>query len=133
MFCREQAVQVHREYPRIRDKGASLAFVGNGQRHFAEAFAREHGITAPVYVDTARRAYRALGMKRGLGSARGVVASLGHAARAWRAGFRQGATQGDALQLGGVLVVRPGGRVAYRHLSAEAGDHPPLDEILAAL
>jgi len=124
---------VHREHPRIREKGGALAFVGNGGRHFAKAFARDHGITAPVYVDTERRAYQALEMKRGLGSARGVLASLGHAARAWRAGFRQGATQGDALQLGGVLVVRPGGRVAYRHVSAEAGDHPPLDDVLAAL
>jgi hypothetical protein len=41
--------------------------------------------------------------------------------------------QGDAWQLGGVLVVRKGGEVAYRHLSAEAGDHPPVADVLAAL
>jgi hypothetical protein len=125
-------VQLHRELPRIRKAGADLAMVGNGSRHFARAFRDEHGITTPVYVDTERRAYEALGMKRGVLAAVGSVAAVRHAARAFRAGFRQGPVQGDAWQLGGVLVVRPGGVVAYRHLSAEAGDHPPVDEVLDA-
>ena len=38
MFCREQAVQVHRERNTIRKRGAELVFIGIGNRHFAEAF-----------------------------------------------------------------------------------------------
>jgi hypothetical protein len=126
-------VQWHREYPRVRKAGAELVLIGNGSRHFARAFRDERGITALVYVDTERRAYEALGMKRGVLTAVGSVAAVRNAARAWRAGFRQGPVQGDAWQLGAVLVVRKGGEVAYRHLSAEAGDHPPVADVLAAL
>jgi hypothetical protein len=32
-----------------------------------------------------------------------------------------------------VLVVLPGDRVAYSHLSRHAGDHPPTEEVLVAV
>ena len=126
-------MQLHREYPRIKRRGAELVLIGNGSRHFARAFRDEHAITAPLYVDPERRAYAALGMVRGARSASGVLRTLRNASRAWGEGFRQGPVQGDAWQLGGVLVVRPGGRISYRHLSAAAGDHPDTADLLAAL
>jgi hypothetical protein len=124
---------VHRELPRIREAGATLAFVGNGDRRFARAFRADFGIEAPVYVDAERRTYEAVGMKRGVGAAVGSLSTLKNAARALKGGFRQGPVQGDAWQLGGVLVVRPGGVVTYRYLSDAAGDHPPMEDVLAAL
>jgi len=66
MFCREQVVQLHREVATIHGRGAELVVVGNGNRHFARAFRDELGLGTPLYVDTERVAYRALGMKRGL-------------------------------------------------------------------
>ena len=132
MFCREQAVQVHREREAIEKKGARLVFVGNGNRHFAKAFKDEFSIEAPIYVDTERLAYRALGMKRSL---LGVLTPgvVGRAVRALRSGARQTTVQGDALQLGGVLVVRPGGKVAFAHLSEAVGDHPDVADVLEAI
>jgi len=124
---------VHREYPRVRKAGAELVFVGNGNRHFARAFRDELGIKAPLYVDTERGAYAALGMRRGFVATVGSLTAVKNAARALRKGFRQGSVQGDAWQLGGVLVVRPGGEIAYRHLSRTAGDHPPVEDVLAAI
>jgi NAD(P)-dependent dehydrogenase (short-subunit alcohol dehydrogenase family) len=56
-----------------------------------------------------------------------------NALRALRSGSRQTGVEGDPWQLGGVFVLRPGGELAYRYVSAEAGDHPPLDDVLAAL
>lgn len=132
MFCREQAVQLHRERERVRGKGAELVFVGNGNRHFAQAFKDAYGLDEPLYVDTRLAAYTALGMKRGILRA----FSLGGAASTWRAlrsGARQGLTRGDGWQLGGVLVVRPGGQVAYEYLSEHPGDHPEVSAILGAL
>jgi NAD(P)-dependent dehydrogenase (short-subunit alcohol dehydrogenase family) len=41
--------------------------------------------------------------------------------------------QGDPFQLGGVLVVRPGGVVTWRHADRVAGDHAPLEDVIAAL
>jgi hypothetical protein len=125
-------VQVHRARGRIRERGAELVFVGNGSRQQARAFREEFAIAAPLYVDPERRAYAALGMKRGSGPV-AVLAAARNSLRALRAGFRQTGVQGDAWQLGGVLVVRRGGVVAYRYLSGAAGDHPPVDEVLAAI
>ena len=93
---------------------------------------KELGLTTPVYVDTKRDAYRALGLKRSFGSFMSPAA-LKNAARALRSGFRQVGTQGDVMQLGGVLVVRPGGEVSFRYASEAAGDHPPVEKVLAAL
>jgi len=133
MFCREEAVQLHREAERIHERGAELVFVGNGNRHFADGFRKDFAITTPIYVDTKREAYRALGMKRGLRSIIASAVAWKSVLRAWKGGFRQGSTQGDPWQLGGVLVVLTGGRVAFLHRSADAGDHAPVGAILAAL
>lgn len=132
MFCREQVAQLRRETGTIHERGAELVVVGNGNRHFATAFAREAGLTTPLYVDTKRASYRALGMKRSL-LALAAPSILRNAIRALGRGARQGSLQGDGMQLGGVLVVLPGGRVAYRYLSEVPGDHPPVADVLAAL
>jgi hypothetical protein len=133
MFCREQAVQLHRAKDAVHQRGAELVIVGNGDRHFARAFVDELGITTPVYVDTTRESYRALGMKRGVARTIGSLGSWLNAARALRSGSRQQRIQGDPWQLGGVLVVLPGGEVTFRQLSESAGDHPQVAEVVAAL
>jgi hypothetical protein len=132
MFCREQVVQLHHEKDRIHDAGAELVIVGNGNRHFAQGFVKDLGLTTPLYVDTKRDAYKALRFKRSLGVFLNPTA-MANMARALKSGFRQGRTQGDAFQLGGVLVVRPDGEVVFRYASDAAGDHPPVDDVLAAL
>jgi hypothetical protein len=42
-------------------------------------------------------------------------------------------TVGSSAQLGGSLVVAPGGAIAWSHMSAEAGDNASPEEILAAV
>jgi peroxiredoxin len=133
MFCREQAVQLHGERKRIRAAGAELHLIGNGNRHFAKGFRKQFGISSPLWIDTELESYAALGLKRGFFATLGNPSTLRNAARALGAGFRQGRTQGDALQLGGVYVVRPGGAIAFEHRSQAAGDHPSPDRVLASL
>ena len=118
----------------IRAAGASLVIIGNGSADFARAFREELGLELEVrlLVDPTLHSYHAAGLRRG----RKEVASprlISNAWRAWRGGFRQRAVQGDAFQLGGVLVVRKGGRATFRHVDRVAGDHAPLDEVIAAL
>jgi peroxiredoxin len=132
MFCREQAVQLHRVKDRIQARGATLVFVGNGNRHFAKAFADQFELDEPLYVDTKLEAYKALAFKRGLLHLADLQTPA-RMARALKAGFRQGITRGDTMQLGGVMVVRPGGRVAYRYVGRVPGDHPPVDEVVRSL
>ena len=125
-------MQLHREREAIRARGAELVFVGHGNRRFGEGFRQDLGLTAPLYVDTPRAAYQALGMRRPIVGFLGV-STLKNGWRALSSGFRQKGIQGDPFQLGGVLVVLPPGLVAFRYLSDAAGDHPPVADILAAL
>jgi len=123
---------VHRERDTIRGRGAELALIGIGKLHYAEAFRNEFGIEAPLFVDPTGDAYRTLGMRHGV---RDIFnfRSLRNLVRSLRAGFRPGLIQGDGRQLGGVVVVRPGGQVAYSYVSTSGGDHPPVGDILRAL
>jgi peroxiredoxin len=133
LFCREQAEQLRAQVDRIHERGAELVVIGNGNRHFARGFREQLGLATPLYVDTTRVSYRALGMRRSLRRTLLSPAAWRSGWRALRAGFRQRRTQGDPWQLGGVLVVTPDGRVPYAHLSETAGDHPPVADVLAAI
>lgn len=123
---------MHGALDEIRSRGANLVFVGSGAPHFASAFREEYGIGCPVLSDPDLQSYRALDARRGVVEALSPRL-LGNAFRALRGGARQGTVQGDAWQLGGVFVIRPGGRVSYAYRSREAGDHPPVEELLEAL
>ena len=93
----------------------------------AQGFVDKYGIQFPVFVDPTRESYRAMGLHRGL-RIRGRL--LRSAARALLAGHWQGATQGDALQQGGCLVLSAQGRVLYTHRDDTAGDHVEIERIL---
>lgn len=125
-------MQLHRELHTIRSRGAELVVVGQGSSRWARAFRERLALQNPVYVDPERGLYGALGMKRGIGSQL-TLGALGNYWRAMRSGYFPRGLLGDSLQQGGVLVVLPGGRIAYRYLSREAGDHPPVADVLAAL
>jgi hypothetical protein len=116
----------------IRARGAELIVVGNGRPEHAADFREAHDLRFPLFVDPELRAYAAAGLKRG------ILRTLGPATicaglRAFRSGFRQGWTQGDPWQEGGVFVIRPGGAVAFAHVSETAGDHPDPRDVIAAL
>ena len=112
--------------------GATLAFVSTGEARWARAFAEERGITGPVLIDVDRRAYRALSLKRTVGATFSLDA-MRAGRRAMSAGFRQGRTQGDPWQQGGVFVVLPDGRVPFAYVSRFAGDHPEEADVVAAV
>lgn len=120
------------EVEAIRALGAELAVVGNGTPAQAKAFASSHEVPFPLYVDPKLAAYQAAGLRRGVLDTLSP-GSFGHALRALRTGARQGLTQGDPWQLGGAFVIAPGGRVAFRHVSRNAGDHADAARIRKAL
>lgn len=132
MLCREQAAQLRDRQEEIRATGAEIIAVGIGSPGHAAGFVEDFAIPFPVFVDSELRVYRALGARRGLGTAL-RLGTFRAALGAFRRGFRQSAATGDAMQQGGVLVVLPDGSVPYHHLSTFAGDHPDPDALLAAL
>jgi hypothetical protein len=143
--------QLRHEIQSIHANGAELVIVGNGTRPFAAAFREALELESPLYLDTSGASYRALGMRRGIARTLGSWRTWVNLTRALLEGARQKrlrlivrwwqqsvpvlipGARGDAWQLGGVLVVLPDGRIAYRYLSAIGGDHPPVCDVMAAL
>jgi AhpC/TSA antioxidant enzyme len=117
----------------FRDRGAALAAVGLGDRHYARVFREEAGIAFPLLVDEKREAYRALDLKS---------ANLFHLlrkdnalarARAKAAGHAQHRLGKNPFQLGGSFVFGPGDVDRFAHLSETFGDNAPIEELLRAL
>lgn len=52
---------------------------------------------------------------------------------ALREGIKPGLLQGSALQLGGAVIISQEGNICYYFKSTDAGDYPPIPEMLAAL
>lgn len=125
-------MQLHRERHRLEEVGVDLVIIGNGTANFIAGFRERSGYEGIIYTDPERAAYKALGLRRGVRStfSPGAVKS---AIRAYRQGFRQTGTEGDALQQGGVFVVAPTGESLYSYRSRRPGDHPPIDDIVAAV
>jgi hypothetical protein len=125
-------VQLHRKIDDIRRAGAELHVIGNGSPMFMDGFRETTGYDGPLYTDPSLAVYKAAGLKRGIAtilSPRAAVAALG----ALKGGFRQGRTQGDATQQGGVLVIAPSGNVLFAQVSEYAGDNAPPEEIIRSL
>jgi hypothetical protein len=113
--------------------GVGLMLIGQAAPRQAAQFRRRQGIQLPVLADEGRVSYRAAGAKVAnmseLFGPQSVSKGLVAGARSRRIQTR---TVGDAAQLGGSLVVRPDGNVAWSHMSANAGDNASPEEILAA-
>lgn len=132
IHCREHVVQLRREAEAMHAKGGELHVIGNGTPSFIEGFRDETGWDGPVFTDPTLAVYRAAELKRGV--ARTVdPRSWGVALKALAHGGRQGRTQGDQWQQGGVLVVAKDGRVLWQHASDRPGDNAPATSILRAL
>ena len=111
-----------------------LVLVGQATPRQAAFFRRWIGIELPVLADEERVTYRAAGAKVATFGelygpsiiAKGAVASARH-------GVLQGRRIGDAAQLGGAMIIDPGGPVRWAHMSEDASDIASPAEILGAL
>ena len=132
MHCREHVVQLHHRIDDLKAAGAEIIVIGNGSPSFIDGFREETGWQGAIYTDPSLEVYKAAGLKRG-------VLKTFNLAAGWRSigtlrrGIKQGRTQGDPWQQGGVLVVATNGDVLWSHASDGPGDNATVDEILAAL
>ena len=125
-------MQLHREIGAIRAAGGEMIVIGNGSPSFIAGFREQTRWDGPVYTDPSLAAYRAAELKRGVASTLDPR-SLGNALRAFAGGQRQGRTQGDSWQQGGVLVIAPSGEVRWKHASSRPGDNASPRDVVAAL
>lgn len=125
-------MQLHHDIEQIHGKGAELYVIGNGSPSFIEGFREQTKYTGPIYTDPSLEVYKAAELKRGVIKTFNPFA-LGATVKALKNGSRQGGTQGDPWQQGGVLVVAPTGEVRWHFASDHPGDRPTAQQIVAAL
>jgi len=127
-------VQLYRERGAVEEAGARLVLIGQATPRHATHFRRRLGIDLPVLADESRASYKAAGAKIAtldelLGPkvvAKGLVGAL-------RSRQPQGRTIGHPAQLGGAMIIRQDGSVAWSHMSEDASDNATPAELLAAL
>ncbi len=107
--------------------------VGMGTPETAARFKTRYAPNVRLVVDRRKETYRAFGLRRG--SAGDVVGP-----KVWLPGVKALATgqvvrkpRQDPYQLGGAAVVDASGEIRYAYRAATSADHPPIDELLAAL
>jgi peroxiredoxin len=132
IHCRAHIAELLRARDQLAARGADVVIIGNGSPSFIGGFRDETGWPGPIYTDPSLAAYREAELVRSVGSTLDPR-SLGQAAKALWRGQRQGRTQGDQWQQGGVLVIDPSGTVRWRHASGRPGDNAAPARIIAAL
>jgi peroxiredoxin len=132
VYCTEHAREMMSLKSTIEQAGGRLVFVGNGGPRHAKSFQSRETPGATVLTDPGLGSYKAIGARRGVLSTLGPQ-TWAFALRAFRSGARQTTVKGHAFQQGGVLVIAPRNSIAYIYLSKSAGDHPPGEDVLAAL
>jgi peroxiredoxin len=128
-------VQLHRARSDFEAAGVPLVLIGQATPRHAAHFRRRQEVDLPVLADEQRDSYRAAGAKvatvvellgpKSVG--RGLMKSVGSGGK-----FRQGKVIGHPAQLGGAMIVKPDGTVPWTHMSEDASDNAPPEEILAA-
>lgn len=123
---------------RARDRfeaaGGQLVLIGQLTPRHAAHFRRREKVDVTVLADNDRASYRAAGAKMGgvgqlLGPsvvAKGLMTTL-------RTGKMQTRTIGDPSQLGGAMVIRQDGTVAFSHMAKDASDNVSPEELVAAV
>lgn len=106
--------------------------IGSGDVEHVREFRTTIDYPGEIFTDPSRESFRLLGFQSGVSGLLGLKA-LSRGFSALKSGFTPGPIQGSALQLGGAVIINPDGTVRYHYVGREAGDHPPVSEILSAL
>lgn len=130
--CRAHAVDIWQKKDLYQKGNTKIFFVGNGQPHFIKSFKEDLKIQdSTVYTDPTLSSFHSAGFKRGFLRTVGPSGVLNHL-KLKSEGHKQVGHEkgmGDLWQLGGLLVVKPDGKVAYHFISEAKGDFPAEEEV----
>ncbi|HTX30623.1 MAG TPA: peroxiredoxin-like family protein [Solirubrobacteraceae bacterium] len=114
--------------------GLDLVLIGQATPRHAAHFRRRHELSLPILADEERESYKAAGLKvGGVGDLLGPKSVAKGALTMLRTGKVQGRVIGNASQLGGAMVIGPGGEVLFKQMAKDASDNASPQELLAAL
>jgi peroxiredoxin len=126
---------LNRDREQFEAAGLGLVLIGQATPRHAAHFRRKYELEMPVLADEKRESYKAAGAKIAtmgeLLGPKSVSKGIGHAVKS-RGSVRQGRVIGHPAQLGGAMIVTPGGRVAWSHMADDASDNAATEELLEA-
>jgi hypothetical protein len=123
---------------RARDRfeaaGGRLVLIGQLTPRHASHFRRREKVDVTVLADNDRGSYKAAGARMaGVGQLIGPSVLAKGLATSLRTRKLQTRTIGDPAQLGGAMVIRQDGTVAFTHMAKDASDNVSPDELVAAV
>jgi hypothetical protein len=122
-----------RAYSKFEAAGTKLVLIGQASPRQAAHFRSRQDISLPVLADEKRASYKAVGAKMGgVGELLGPKVALKGLTTIARTGQIQGRPVGNVAQLGGAVVIAPGGRVLLEHLADDASDNISPEALLVA-
>ena len=127
-------MQLHRARDEFRDAGANIVLIGQRTPSHAAEFRRQQGLELTVLADERRKTYALAGTKVAtVGELIGPKVVARSLIATAKTGKVQTKTDGHTAQLGGTLVIAPGGRVTWSHIAHDASDNASPEEILEAV
>ncbi|KAJ8438416.1 hypothetical protein Cgig2_004526 [Carnegiea gigantea] len=120
--------------------GVALVLIGPGTIEQAKAFVEQTKFQGEVYADPDHSSYDALGFVSGITTTFTPKAGLkiiqsymeGYR-QDWGLSFQENTVSRGGWQQGGIIVAGPGKtNISYIHKDKEAGDDPPIEDILKA-
>ena len=106
--------------------------IGTGGKRYAKAFIEDEEFPFPVLLDEDGVAAEVIETNTIGATTYLSPKAIGAGLKSFARGHRQQKTGRRPLQLGATLVMGPGDEVLYVDYEDHAGDHAPLDEVLAA-
>jgi peroxiredoxin len=132
--CKELVDQLATQLPAFAAKTLALALVTQGTPEETKVFCSERAPGVLCLTDPERKAYEAYGLERA-----NVWQSF-LSFNVWRSNHRLKRERGwstdlppqgqDALQMAGVFVIAPDGRIRLPYYYDDIADHPPVDLLL---
>jgi peroxiredoxin len=135
VHCRSHAVELDEARSEFDAAGVRVVVVGQATPRQAAHFRRRLEIELPVLADESRESYRAAGAKVATAGELLGPKSVSQGLRKTfesRGKVHQGRIIGHPAQLGGAMVIAPGGEVTWSHMADDASDNASPEEILAA-
>lgn len=131
--CRRHAVEVWENRHKYQQHGAQIHFIGNGSPSCMVAFKKKYNLQeASFFTDPTLETFKAAGFKRGFWIDPGTMHTrqefLYKALKFSLA--KENADYGNVWQLGGVLVIKPGGKPSYQFTSLTMGHFPSVNDLL---
>lgn len=140
VLCRIRAAYLEAKKDVMDASGVALVLIGPGSIDQAKTFVEQTKFKGEVYADPNHSSYEALRFVSGVSTTftpkaglKIIEAYIEGYRQDWKLSFEKDTVARGGWQQGGILVAGPGQHnISYIHRDKEAGDEPPIEEILKA-